>query len=685
MASSAETKPADTSARTEQYERAVYTVSNAAHFLGAVALVNSLRITGWNDEIILVDCGLSSPQRELIEREVRIVPSPPVQAPHLLKVVGPLAHPAGVMVLLDADIIVTRRLDPLIAEAAESIRLLAFADVLDDRFDPRWGDLLGLGNLRRQTYVNSGFLIAPSEFGVRVFEDLREAQTHIDIDRSMVGEGTPEDPFYFPDQDALNAILASSRVRPDQVRVLENALAPNPPFPGVRVVDAERLRVVCDDGREPFGLHHIQRKPWLSALGATPYSQLLPRLWLAADLPVRVDVREVPLRYRPGWTGAAGARYASGYAAAERTRTAIRRRLDAAGERSPRTANDGESTALWDRVEELTAMAPTLADLHSHRLESFEIWRLRRLGLPVPDELAAHELRAVAASFGAEPMLRAAREAYDGRLALIKGYEVALRYPEPWLRPFSDIDLLVDDSAAAQRALQAAGFVEVGDPAIFHGIHHLRPLWLPGSTLVIELHHVVKWPDGLDPPATAELFDAAVPSESGVEGLLTLPDEFHALILAAHSWAHLPLRRLLDLVDIAAVTERVDQRDLTRLADRFGIGRIWKTSIDMTDEVLGGGGRTAAGFTWGRHLAAARDRTVVESHLERWLSPFWAHPARRALTEVAPRLLDEIRPGQGEDWGDKGARIVRASRNALMRRSEHDLQLGPAAHRRRRR
>jgi hypothetical protein len=330
-------------------------------------------------------------------------------------------------------------------------------------------------------------------------------------------------------------------------------------------------------------------------------------------------------------------------------------------------------------------MAPTFADLHSHRLESFEIWRLRRLGLPVADELAAHELRSVAGSLGAERMLRAAREAYDGRLVLIKGYEVALRYPEPWLRPFSDLDLLVEDSAAAQHALQAAGFVEVGDPFIFHGIHHLRPLWLPGSILVIELHHVPKWPDGLALPPVRELFDAAVPSASGIEGLLTLPDELHALILAAHSWAHLPLRRLLDLVDIAAMTEGVDRRDLARLADRFGIGRIWNTSIAAADEVLGAGDKTVAGSTWGRHLAAARERTVVESHLERWLSPFWAHAAPRALLEVAPRLLDEIRPGQGEDWGDKGARIVRASRNALMRRSEHDLQLGPAAHRRRRR
>jgi hypothetical protein len=340
---------------------------------------------------------------------------------------------------------------------------------------------------------------------------------------------------------------------------------------------------------------------------------------------------------------------------------------------------------LWSRVEELAAQAPTLADLRAHRLESFEIRRLRRLGQPVPDELAQQELGAVASARGAEALLRAAREAFDGRLVLMKGYEVALRYPEPWLRPFSDIDLLADDSAAAQRALLAAGFVEVGDAAIFAGIHHLRPLWWPGSTLVIELHHEPKWPDGDPSPVPEELFEAAVPSRSGVDGIQRLPDSMHALALAAHSWAHLPLRRLLDLVDIAAVADGVPRDELVGLAERWGIGRIWNTSLAVTEEVLLAGGATSAGALWGRHLAAARDRTVFESHLERWLSPLWAHALPRALSEIGPRILDEIRPGQGEGWRDKNARIVHASRNALTSRSEHDRQLGPAAHRRRRR
>jgi hypothetical protein len=336
-------------------------------------------------------------------------------------------------------------------------------------------------------------------------------------------------------------------------------------------------------------------------------------------------------------------------------------------------------------VHELAAKAPALADLRSHRLEAFEIRRLRRLGIPVPDVLAEQELFSLAASRSTEPLLRAARAAYDGRMALFKGYEVALRYPEPWLRPFTDIDLLVDDSAAAQRALLAAGFVEVGEPSVFADIHHLRPLWIPGSTLVIELHHEPKWPDGIAPPPTPELLDACVPSRSGVDGILAPPDELHAVLLAAHSWTHLPFRSLLDLVDIAALDDGADPALQTELAERYGMSRIWKTTRAVVDEVLLGGLRTGVVFLWARHLSSARERTVFESHLERWFSPASAYPLPDALEVIGSRLLDEVRPGQDEGWGDKGARIARAMSNAATRRSEHDRELGPAAHRRRRR
>ena len=318
-------------------KRAAYCVSNADHFLGAVALVNSLRLTGWHDQIVLVDCGLTKRQRDLLASEALLLPAPDSTPPHLLKVAGPLAHPAEVMVVLDVDMIVIRPLEPLLVEAAAAKRLLAVADVLSDRFDERWGELLGLGALRRQAYVNSGFLVAPFELGHRLFTEMERVQKRIDPESSMIAAGSPDDPFYFLDQDALNALLASSAFRREDVRVLDQSLLPLPPFEGLRIVDEQLLRLASVGGTEPFALHHYQRKPWLHSLGSNIYSELLPRLWLSPDLPLRLERADIPLRFRPGPAGAVGARFAASLAVAERFRRRLgaRRRLRASWAKRP--------------------------------------------------------------------------------------------------------------------------------------------------------------------------------------------------------------------------------------------------------------------------------------------------------------------------------------------------------------
>ena len=83
---------------------------------------------------------------------------------------------------------------------------------------------------------------------------------------------------------------------------------------------------------------------------------------------------------------------------------------------------------------------------------------------------------------------------------LFKGPETAAHYPHPALRRFWDLDLLVPDAGATQRSLLKAGFREVGDPALYADIHHLRPLTLPGLPLAVEVHDRPKWADGLRPP-----------------------------------------------------------------------------------------------------------------------------------------------------------------------------------------
>ena len=68
----------------------------------------------------------------------------------------------------------------------------------------------------------------------------------------------------------------------------------------------------------------------------------------------------------------------------------------------------------------------------------------------------------------AHTVLEKARDAYDGRMLLMKGPEVASRYPNPADRPFRDLDILVDDPQSAQQSLIKAGFIEAGGGATHH-------------------------------------------------------------------------------------------------------------------------------------------------------------------------------------------------------------------------
>jgi len=75
--------------------------------------------------------------------------------------------------------------------------------------------------------------------------------------------------------------------------------------------------------------------------------------------------------------------------------------------------------------------------------------------------------------------------------------------------------------------------------------------------------------------------------------------------------------------------------------------------------------------TWARHLPAVRDRTVLESHAERWLSGFSASPVGVAAASLPGSLLRELRPAPGETVGVKLSRSRLAVSNALVARSRH--------------
>ena len=49
---------------------AFYCVADERYFLGAVGLINSLRLVGHDEPVYLLDCGLTDAQRELLAAHV---------------------------------------------------------------------------------------------------------------------------------------------------------------------------------------------------------------------------------------------------------------------------------------------------------------------------------------------------------------------------------------------------------------------------------------------------------------------------------------------------------------------------------------------------------------------------------------------------------------------------------------
>lgn len=314
-----------------------------------------------------------------------------------------------------------------------------------------------------------------------------------------------------------------------------------------------------------------------------------------------------------------------------------------------------------------------MSDLWEHRVHLLAARRWREVGREIPPELLLAEQRAKVATLTAPVLLAKVRSAVDTPLLLLKGPEVAARYPDPATRPFGDLDLLTLDAEATQRALLSAGFEEVGKPEYFVGIHHLRPLRWPDLPLVIEIHARPKWVSGFPPPNPEELFEAAVESSLGVEGVLAPSDAHHALVIAAHSWAHEPLGRLLEIIDVAAMSERADRSEIEVVARRWGMGRIWHHSIAAADALLTDRRSTTWALRlWGRNLQGVRGRTVAEAHLEDWIGPFWTQSLTQALPASARAVAQDLRRIPGETWGSKLGRTIRACRNAFMRRSQHN-------------
>ncbi|MFN8024873.1 MAG: hypothetical protein U0W40_00520 [Acidimicrobiia bacterium] len=114
---------------------------------GLVALVNSLRLTGHHEPVHVLDLGLTGAQRATLARECTFADPPdgPPRHPWLFEPCACAGVDAEVVVYVDADVIVVRPLDDLVALAADG-GVVAFPDEQEDRWFAEWDavfELLG--------------------------------------------------------------------------------------------------------------------------------------------------------------------------------------------------------------------------------------------------------------------------------------------------------------------------------------------------------------------------------------------------------------------------------------------------------------------------------------------------------------------------------------------------------------
>jgi hypothetical protein len=301
----------------------------------------------------------------------------------------------------------------------------------------------------------------------------------------------------------------------------------------------------------------------------------------------------------------------------------------------------GNAEAMWATVDRLIdRLSPRAA--RAHGVVPLVAERLRSRGEDVPEALLEEERAAKMVNLVAPSVLARARAAYDGPMLVLKGPEVSALYPGR-ARMLVDLDLLVADAPAAWDALLAAGFVPADRlKGVSPSFYHLNPSVVPGIPLPIALHLRVRWPNGLHPPPNDALFASAVPASVDVPGLLAPAAAHHAVLLAGHAWAERPLERLRDLIDVALMAERSDPDELSRIAAAWGWDRVWRTTTQTIEWLLGDGPKPSAVRVWARHLTGLREPTVLDRQLRRWLSDFWALPARSALPEIAYEVKKSI-------------------------------------------
>jgi hypothetical protein len=99
---------------------------------------------------------------------------------------------------------------------------------------------------------------------------------------------------------------------------------------------------------------------------------------------------------------------------------------------------------------------------------------------------------------------------------------------------------------------------------------------------------------------------------------------------------------------------------------------MWRSTDAAIAAVLHGASRPFALGIWARHLHEARERTVLESRVQRLAGPAWALPPHRVPGAMVRAAGVHLRRHDDEPWRTKLVRTGRLVRGVSLPRSEVD-------------
>jgi hypothetical protein len=294
----------------KQQEVTFYTIGDARYFLGVVGLLNSLRLTGHEQKIVVLDCGLTPKQRDLLSPHCTLFQMPKELAtnPTQFKAFPYLLQPQGTVVIIDSDILVVRSLQGLI-DTGKQGNICVFPDLGINRYCQQWHEFFALSSPpRKQTYVNAGFIAFSTNYWPNLLERWWQACERT-FAHTTISEGASHtSPCAAGDQDALNAILASEY--PTEALALQSKYEEigGRFLREVQIVNLQTL--ACKYCQNDITMLHSNGspKPWeaktvRSLVRRFAYVKLLRRLLTGTDVPIKVPTEDLPMVYRPGLLG----------------------------------------------------------------------------------------------------------------------------------------------------------------------------------------------------------------------------------------------------------------------------------------------------------------------------------------------------------------------------------------------